>query len=47
MGLFPLIHGGGNCEQWEFFIQGIRCGTDPNHPAYWGILVTTISGVLK
>ncbi len=35
-GLFPLIHGGGNCEQWEFFIQGIRCGTDPNHPAYWG-----------
>lgn len=35
-GLFPLIHGGGSCEQWEFFIQGIRCGTDPNHPAYWG-----------
>lgn len=35
-GLFPLIHGGGSCEQWAFFIQGIRCGTDPNHPAYWG-----------
>ena len=35
-GLAPLWSQGGGEEYLPLFRQGLVCGTDPNHPAYWG-----------
>jgi hypothetical protein len=35
-GIVPFIAGGGRFPDWELFLTGIRNGTDPDHPEYWG-----------
>lgn len=35
-GLAPLIAGGGSVDVWEDFITGLKNGTNPNHPEFWG-----------
>ncbi|MBU9810132.1 DUF2264 domain-containing protein [Rahnella sp. SL6] len=35
-GIFPLLAGGGECEDLSFYLDAIRFGTDPQHPQYWG-----------
>ncbi|GIO85458.1 hypothetical protein J25TS5_23900 [Paenibacillus faecis] len=35
-GLVPLLAGGGEDDLWEVVLEGIRHGTDPAHPEYWG-----------
>ena len=35
-GLAPLWSQGGGEEYLPLFRQGLVCGADPNHPAYWG-----------
>ncbi|WP_411349020.1 DUF2264 domain-containing protein [Paenibacillus sp. WLX2291] len=35
-GLVPLLAGGGDSELWETVLDGIRHGTNPVHPEYWG-----------
>ena len=35
-GLVPLAAGGGDCELWDIYLEGIRNGTDPGHKEYWG-----------
>lgn len=35
-GLVPLLAGGGSSELWDVVLDGIRCGTNPEHPEYWG-----------
>ncbi|ASA23002.1 DUF2264 domain-containing protein [Paenibacillus donghaensis] len=36
-GMVPLLAGGGaDDELWEICLSGIRNGTDPQHPEYWG-----------
>ncbi|RYO86722.1 hypothetical protein DL766_001582 [Monosporascus sp. MC13-8B] len=35
-GLACLLAGGGEYHGTEWWIQGIRSGTDPNNPEYWG-----------
>lgn len=35
-GIFPLLAGGGECEDLPFYLNAIRFGTDPQHPQYWG-----------
>ncbi|AQQ71049.1 hypothetical protein SMSP2_01413 [Limihaloglobus sulfuriphilus] len=35
-GLVPLVAGGGETELWDKCIEGIKNGTDPQHPEYWG-----------
>ncbi|WP_059046653.1 DUF2264 domain-containing protein [Paenibacillus rubinfantis] len=35
-GLVPLLAGGGTSELWEVVLNGIRCGTNPEHEEYWG-----------
>ena len=35
-GLAPLAAGGGDSELWETVREGVRNGTDPDHPEYWG-----------
>ncbi|MBY9077421.1 DUF2264 domain-containing protein [Paenibacillus sp. HN-1] len=35
-GLVPLLAGGGESDLWETVLNGIRHGTDPAHPEYWG-----------
>src|SRR5215217_5061470 len=35
-GLVPLGKGGGTFLQWDYFREGLRHGTDPAHPEYWG-----------
>ena len=35
-GLAPLWSQGGGEEYLPLFRQGLVCGTDPDHPAYWG-----------
>lgn len=37
-GLIPLMAGGGNSELLDTYLRGIRNGTDPGHPEYWGEL---------
>jgi len=34
-GLAPLHAGGGDFAHWELFREGIRNGTNPDHPEYW------------
>ncbi|WP_334072715.1 MULTISPECIES: DUF2264 domain-containing protein [Paenibacillus] len=35
-GMVPLLAGGGEDDLWEVVLEGIRHGTDPAHPEYWG-----------
>lgn len=35
-GLVPLARGGGQFDHWDIYREGIKNGTDPNHPEYWG-----------
>ena len=35
-GLVPLSAGGGESEYWDIYLEGIRNGTNPEHPEYWG-----------
>lgn len=35
-GMVPLLAGGGEDELWEVVLEGIRHGSDPAHPEYWG-----------
>jgi len=35
-GLAPHAAGGADIELWEAIREGIRNGTDPEHPEYWG-----------
>lgn len=35
-GLVPLLAGGGTHELWDVVLNGIRCGTNPEHEEYWG-----------
>jgi len=35
-GLVPLLAGGGSAPQLEAYLTGIKNGTNPNHPEYWG-----------
>lgn len=35
-GLVPLLAGGGAAPLWNTVLEGIRNGTDPSHPEYWG-----------
>ena len=38
-GLAPLWNGGGECGIFdEIYLEGIKNGTDPKHPEYWGVL---------
>lgn len=34
-GLAPLHAGGGHFAHWDMFREGIRNGTNPEHPEYW------------
>ena len=36
-GLVPLAAGGGSFEHWPLWREGLACGTDPDHPEYWGL----------
>ncbi len=36
LGLAPYTAGGGNSDLWDIYLQGIRNGTNPEHPEYWG-----------
>ncbi|MBI9020270.1 MAG: DUF2264 domain-containing protein [Verrucomicrobia bacterium] len=38
-GLMPLAAGGGESDVWEICRDGLRNGTNPEHPEYWGDLV--------
>lgn len=35
-GFVPFLAGGGEDEMWDMCLNGIRNGTDPGHPEYWG-----------
>lgn len=35
-GIAPLAAGGGNFKHWDKYRDGLKNGTDPNHPEYWG-----------
>ncbi|MCX2721498.1 DUF2264 domain-containing protein [Roseibium salinum] len=35
-GIAPLVAGGGRFEHWDLYRRGLVCGTDPEHPDYWG-----------
>ena len=35
-GLIPLAAGGGESDFWEICREGLRNGTNPLHPEYWG-----------
>lgn len=35
-GIVPLVAGGGNSPLTGYFIEGIKNGTNPAHPEYWG-----------
>ncbi|MDJ1433242.1 DUF2264 domain-containing protein [Halostagnicola sp. A-GB9-2] len=35
-GLVPLAAGGGDFDGWPRIREGIKHGTDPDHPEYWG-----------
>ena len=36
-GLAALLAGGFDCPNTELFLDGIRNGTNPKHPEYWGL----------
>ncbi|KOS18589.1 hypothetical protein ESCO_001405 [Escovopsis weberi] len=35
-GIAPLVAGGGRFDHWERYREGLKNGTDPAHPEYWG-----------
>lgn len=35
-GLVPLAAGGASFEHWDIYREGLKNGTDPAHPEYWG-----------
>ncbi|MBU3113310.1 DUF2264 domain-containing protein [Clostridium lacusfryxellense] len=35
-GLAPLLAGGGDWDNWDVYLKGIRSGTDPQNDEYWG-----------
>jgi hypothetical protein len=35
-GLAPLAAGGTYFEHWAIYREGLKNGTDPTHPEYWG-----------
>jgi hypothetical protein len=35
-GVAPLVAGGAAFEHWELYREGLKNGTDPSHPEYWG-----------
>lgn len=35
-GIAPLVAGGGNFDHWALYREGLKNGTDPGHPDYWG-----------
>jgi hypothetical protein len=35
-GLAPLAAGGTHFEHWDVYREGLKNGTDPTHPEYWG-----------
>jgi hypothetical protein len=37
-GLVPLLAGGGESDLLEIYLQGIKNGTNPKHPEYWGAI---------
>ena len=36
-GLAALLAGGANYDGTELFVEGLRNGTNPKHPEYWGL----------
>jgi hypothetical protein len=36
-GLAPLLAGGRSWEHADTFLEGLRNGTNPKHPEYWGL----------
>lgn len=36
LGLIPYTLGGGDTKLWDIYVEGIRNGTNPEHPEYWG-----------
>lgn len=37
-GLVPMMAGGKETDLWDRYIEGIKNGTNPDHPEYWGDL---------
>ncbi len=35
-GIAPLVAGGAEFRHWDIYRKGLRNGTDPTHPEYWG-----------
>jgi hypothetical protein len=35
-GIAPLVAGGGKFDHWALYREGLKNGTDPGHPDYWG-----------
>jgi hypothetical protein len=35
-GIAPLVAGGGDFEHWALYREGLKNGTNPTHPEYWG-----------
>lgn len=38
-GIIPMVLGGAPFPHWELYRRGLRNGTDPEHPEYWGQVV--------
>ena len=39
-GIAPMVAGGALFEHWEIYREGLKNGTDPQHPEYWGEVAT-------
>lgn len=35
-GIVPMVAGGGSFAHWNIYREGLKNGTDPHHPEYWG-----------
>ncbi|KAG0648266.1 hypothetical protein D0Z07_5231 [Hyphodiscus hymeniophilus] len=35
-GIAPMVAGGASFEHWDLYREGLKNGTDPQHPEYWG-----------
>ena len=35
-GIAPMVAGGGEFAHWDLYREGLKNGTDPGHPEYWG-----------
>ena len=35
-GIAPLVAGGETFDHWDLYREGLKNGTDPGHPEYWG-----------